>query len=614
VTRVFTTTCIALALMTACTAPSGEPSSIGTAPRRGGTLRVAAPPSELESQLDPQAGYFQADAELLRCCLARTLYSYPGLPTEDGGAVLRPDLAASMPAVSRDGLRWTIRLRAGLRYAPPFEDIEIAAADFIRALERTARVHSDVNLGYNYSVIEGFDEFAAGATESIAGLDVVDDRTLRIRLVRPSGDLGARLSLFHAAPIPPVGSGARLGAADGLDESYGPFLVSSGPYMYEGSGEVDLSVPPAERRPAQGYGLPASLRLVRNPSWDRATDPLRKAYADRIEVVGTSEQSALRRLRTGDADVWLAPAARKEVERYQNDPELADRVHVHDTNWAVYLSFNLALPPLDDIHVRRAINLILDKASITREARRDWGPSEGTLGTPAGHVLPDSLANNLLVDYDPYGSPNDRGDVAAARQEMASSRYDRDRDGRCDEPACSELRLPATGAFSLMAKVITRDLHRLGIKVSVEEIGRPRDYFGEMASPDERTHLFFMGWLSDYLNGSTFFVPLFYGPSIRMAFNNNHSLIGASRAQLRGWGYRHIAVPTLDDVIEECLALVGGSQAPCWAEADQLLTEDVVPFAPLIATRITHVVSDRVSDYRFAQLTSSPALDRIALD
>jgi peptide/nickel transport system substrate-binding protein len=603
------TTCIALALMTACTAPSGEPSSIGTAPRSGGTLRVAAPSGELMgSGLDPQWG-FPSNAELFRCCLLRTLYSYPGLPTQDGGAVLRPDLAAAMPTVSRDGLRWTIRLQAGLRYAPPFADVEITAADFIRALERTARTDFDV-FGYALpSVIEGFYDFAAGVTESIAGLEAVDDRTLRIRLVRPSGDLAAQLSLPHAAPIPPVDSGARLGAAEGLDESYGAFLVSSGPYMYAGSEEVDFSLPPAERRPAEGFG--ASLRLVRNPSWDHATDPLRKAYADRIEVVGMrSERNALRRLRTGDADVWLAQAPPKEVERYENDPQLADRVHVHATNWAVYLSFNLALPPLDDIHVRRAINLILDKATIAKEAR---GTSIGRSGTPAGHILPDSFANNLLVDYDPYRSPNHRGDVAAARREMASSRYDDDGNGRCDDPACEELRLPDLGNLSPVAKVVARDLSRLGINISIEEVD-PETYFGEMASPDQRIHLFLNGWLSEYLNASTFFVPLFYGPSISEDDNLNHSLIGASPAQLRGWGYRDIAVPSLDDEIEICLALVGGSQVPCWAEADQLLTEDVVPFAPLLTTRITLLTSERVTAYAFAQSSFMPALDRIALD
>jgi ABC-type oligopeptide transport system substrate-binding subunit len=55
----------------------------------------------------------------MRCCLLRTLLSYQGAPTSQGGATLRPDLAASMPTVSDDGLTWTFRIRQGLQYAPP---------------------------------------------------------------------------------------------------------------------------------------------------------------------------------------------------------------------------------------------------------------------------------------------------------------------------------------------------------------------------------------------------------------------------------------------------------------------------------------------------------------
>ena len=61
--------------------------------------------------------------ELLRC-LVRTLYSTNGREVENGGSELRPDIAKELPVVSEDGLTWTIRLRRGLRYAPPFDDAE----------------------------------------------------------------------------------------------------------------------------------------------------------------------------------------------------------------------------------------------------------------------------------------------------------------------------------------------------------------------------------------------------------------------------------------------------------------------------------------------------------
>ena len=42
--------------------------------------------------------------------------------------------------------------------------------------------------------------------------------------------------------------------------------------------------------------------------------------------------------------------------------------------------------------------------------------------------------NNLLADYDPYPSPNYAGDIEAAKEEMAQSKYDTDGDGVCDDP------------------------------------------------------------------------------------------------------------------------------------------------------------------------------------
>ncbi len=69
----------------------------------------------------------QTSFELFRCCLLRTLMSYNGQPTSEGGAELRPDLADGLPEVSPDGLTWTFRLKPGIRYAPPFADREIVA-------------------------------------------------------------------------------------------------------------------------------------------------------------------------------------------------------------------------------------------------------------------------------------------------------------------------------------------------------------------------------------------------------------------------------------------------------------------------------------------------------
>ena len=119
-----------------------------------------------------------------------------------GGGVVEPDLASADPEVSADGLTWTFSIQPGLHYAPPVEEVEITAQDFVRAMEREATPSANVG-GYPfyYSVIDGFDEFASGEADEISGMKAVDDHTLEITVTRPTGDLGYRLAMPAAAPM-----------------------------------------------------------------------------------------------------------------------------------------------------------------------------------------------------------------------------------------------------------------------------------------------------------------------------------------------------------------------------------------------------------------------------
>lgn len=140
-----------LLLVVSCT-DAGEPvTSPSLQPQRGGTLRLALV-GDLHrtsegwvAELDPQRTYHWPDEELFRCCLLRTLFSYSGLLGAEGGTPARPDLTSGPPEVSAGGLIWTIRIRDGIRYAPPLQDVEVATQDIVRALMRsgTPRTYAD---------------------------------------------------------------------------------------------------------------------------------------------------------------------------------------------------------------------------------------------------------------------------------------------------------------------------------------------------------------------------------------------------------------------------------------------------------------------------------------
>jgi peptide/nickel transport system substrate-binding protein len=610
---------VALLLASACTSGNGQPDGsrpADGAPVRGGTLRAAVPDFwASEVDLDPQRAYAGLAWELSRCCLLRTLYSYNGRPTEEGGAVPLPDLAVGPPEVSPDGLTWRFRLREGLRYAPPFEDTPITALDLVRALERTARVTSPaVGYGFYFEVIRGFEEYGSGAADSIVGLETPDDRTFVVRLDRVTSDLAYRFSLPATAPIPEA-------AAEGHDEDYARFLAATGPYMVEGSGRIDVSAPPELQQPADGFvqpvftengavATPGSLVLVRNPSWDPATDRLRAAYADRIELTlgGLDDEEIARRVDAAEMDlVFGGSSPFEQVARYRDDPALDDRVFAHpnDVGFAVFM--NLAVPPFDDLHVRRAVAYAIDRAALVEMVSRPPHLPIGHTGEVATHVAPDALEGGLLRAFDPYPYDPD-----AARGEMRASAYDRTGDGRCDAPVCRNILTLVfdAGVIPEQARAIREDLAEVGIELALQT--RPLDsYFGTIHDPREQIPIGIpYPWAKDYPDGAGWFLGLFDTSGLE---GSNVSLLGASPGQLREWGYSVTSVPSVDDRIRLCIERRGVAKIECWAELDQYLMTEVVSRVPYMLMEHAQVVSERIVAYSFDQFGSLPALDRIAL-
>jgi peptide/nickel transport system substrate-binding protein len=604
---------VILLLATACASDDqrDEPRQADRA--RGGTLRAAVPDIwATQVDLDPQRAYFSTSWELFRCCLLRTLYSYNGRPTEEGGMELRPDLATGLPEVSADGLTWTFRLREGLRYAPPFDDTQIVALDVVRALEREARTGGPY--AFYYSVIRGFDDHQSGTADSIAGLETPDDRTLVVRLEQVTSDLAYRFSLAATAPIPE-------GADEGHERDYGRFLVASGPYMVEGSGDLDFSVLPGRQEPVAGFAPPTlteagvveepgSLVLVRNPSWD-PTDQLRAAYPDRIELTigGRDNEEIARRVDAAevDLDFSLGGSPFDQVAQYREDPALGDRLfqYPNDTGFAV--TMNLAAPPFDDVHVRRAVAYAMDKAALVEMVSRPPHLPIGHTGEVAMHVAPDALEGSLLRAFDPYAH-----DPEAARAEMRSSAYDRTGDGRCDAPACRNVRTLVLdlGVNAELAQAIRDDLAEVGIDLALQ-LRPPTSYFAASHDPREQIPLDIPSpWGKDYPEGAGWFQALFDRSGLE---GPNTSLLGATPGRLREWGYGVTSVPSVEDRIQACLERRGVAKTECWAELDQYLMTEVVSRVPYIFMEHVQVVSERVVGYSFDQFAGLPALDRIAL-
>jgi peptide/nickel transport system substrate-binding protein len=605
--------------------PTAEPTRSGESDQfRGGTLRVAMDivgyeffqkdvqedPPRFDSVWDPSRTWAADPFELFRCCLLRTLMSYNGLSTSEGGAELQPDVALDHPVISDGGLTWTFRLKQGLHYAPPMADRTIEAADFIRGLERTLRLDpfgapDDPHAfgpyaQYFQEVIAGAEEFGSGRVSSISGLEAPDAHTLVIHLTKPAGDLGARLAMGAAAPLPP-------GAADGHDGDYGRYLVASGPYMIEGSANLDPTLPSHQQPAVSGYVPETSLTLVRNPSWDPTTDGLRAAYAERIEIIHMDDyQEVLEAILHDEIDLSLGmdldPA---DIDRLRSDSAVAPRIHVSPALTTIWITMNLAAPPFDDVHVRRALNLATNKRALVE--LMDPG------GRVQSHAIPDAFENGLLSDYAPYGTVDDAGSIERAKAAMMQSRYDVDGDGVCDQPACEQIHVGVREDFPervLAAESLATQLAQIGVGLEVERV-TPDEFFGSLSSHPPLVFIF--GWNSDYLNASSWFGPLATKAALGAEVDANGSLIGADADFITALGFEITDVPNLDDRIDECVAQVGAAQFECWAQVDQYLMERVVPWIPLYDRQSSRLTSPSVTRFSFDASITMPALDRIAV-
>ena len=570
--------------------------------------------SDVSAAFDPQKEYYSVTWEYFRCCLTRTLMSYTGTPTDQGGTEIHPDLAAADPTVSADGLTWTYTIKPGINYGDPFTNVEITAQDFIRALERTANPKANVG-GYSfyYSVIKGFDDYGAGKADTISGLTAVDDHTLQVEVTQPTADLSYRLAMPTAAPIPPSPTGNEpLGVATGHDKNYGRFLVSSGPYEFQGSDALDFSVPAADQKEVSGYVPGRSIVLVRNPSWDAATDDLRKAYPDQITVeIGGNNDDLYNKIKANELDFVVDGAVPPDVIReYQTNPDLQSKINVHASDALRYISFNFLVPPFDDIHVRKAFNWALDKQGM-RQLR-----GGETTGEIAGHIMVNSLQNDLLKDYDPYATPNSAGDIAKAKAEMAQSKYDTNQDGTCDAAVCKNI-LAVTDRedpYPKQAALIEPIVEQLGMSFDVKELERTTMYNKCVDLASKAGICLGPAWGKDYPAGFTFASPLFGAESLYPSCCNYNGL-GATADQIKKFGYSGVAVPpSVNDKIDQCNKTPAGDALfQCWADFDKYLMEEVVPFAPYLFDNNVDIISTNVVNYSFDQFAGLAAFDQMAV-
>jgi peptide/nickel transport system substrate-binding protein len=562
----FRVACLALGLTllgAACSTPQRDSSGNGV---RGGTLRVLS--ADNIDGLDTAVTYTPNGIAIART-YARTLYGYSLSGPPERATVPVPDIASSPPQLSADQRTYIFTLRPGVRYAPP-ANREVTAQDFITAIQRLYDQKTP-SPGQPYAdLIAGARQFGTGKASRIAGLAAPDARTLTITLDQPAGDFLSILTMPFFAPVPSeYAAGYQVGA------NYDGHVVGSGPYT------------PTTYIPGR------SVMLDRNPNWEPATDPLRRAWVDRIQVkLSVTFASIQRAIEREEADLSLdSHVPQTQLAALQSDPERSRRLSVNPTGSLLFLALGThrAAGAIADVRVRQAVNYAIDKVAY-RDAMAGRFAPEGELASTI--LAPGSLGYH---PYDLYPTPGGRGDPVKARALLAQAGY----------PNGLTLTFVTLGSGRYAATVepIRASLARAGIRLKVRTYEGGGLWEKSLALPAKRLeHQLGQNiWNPDYLgdNARQTIVPRFDGRLLGIHLVANFS------------EYNN---PDVNRLIDRARAeLDQARRATLWGQIDQRIMRDA-PLVPLIWENSSFQWASRVHGWVYDPWTVTPDLTAPWLD
>jgi peptide/nickel transport system substrate-binding protein len=362
--------------------------------------------------LDPHFAAASQDRALADMVFNGLLRYQPG-----NAPKLEPDLAERIPSFEMIGGRqvWTVKLRKGVLFqpGPKTASYELTAADVVFSLQKSADR-----------------EFCAYAGE-YEGMtaEVVDRYTIRIIVEKPISSI-----LF----LPKIANYA------------GGFIVSK--RAFEAMGYEGFKRHPVGTGPFQfsGYVPGDTLNLRAHESYFRGRPLLDGVQIRFVPDIKHREAELI----NGDLDVILGSGDKGWAERMAGETGIT--VDTHGVGEVATLYFNTRMNPLDDLRVRRAIAIALNREEFLNTTSRQFvGPVYSPV--PA-QFLPGGLTKAQVIHLHLSYTQN----LDRAKQLLADAGYG---DGFTIDLVSSEKRL-----YRAYYKELRRQLANVGIVCRVHVV------------------------------------------------------------------------------------------------------------------------------------------------
>jgi oligopeptide transport system substrate-binding protein len=375
-------------------------------------------------------------------------------PSEDatampaGAEVLEPDATATV---------WTAKLRPNAKWS---DGAPVTAHDYAFAYQRILEPEFAAKYAEMLYFLKGADRFNKGETKDFAevGVEVIDDFTLKLTLRGPTPYFPQILKHYTWNPVP-----RHVVLKHGtMTQKGNPWsklgnIVSNGPYQLKSWRRTD------------------HLEVERNPHYWNAAEVTLNGV--RFLPINNSYTEA-RMFRDGQIHVtYTAPPEIVDLMLKENPKVLRQEPYVG----TLFVRCNTKRKPLDDVRVRRALNLAFNQGELCDKILRGYKPAYGMTPPMAGYDTPRS------VSYDPE----------EARRLLAEAGYP----GGKGFPRLKYLLASRETAATVAQAIQAMWRKELGIEIEIEN----KEWTAYLAAMQEFDYdLAGSGWIGDYLDPLTF--------------------------------------------------------------------------------------------------------------